>query len=321
MRIANGSHGSKWMASFFFVAFVALVAAGCAKPVPYVTNVVVDADVRGCSPEAVGLSGGLDVAIIIDTSQSTRRPSGIDVDRDGRIPAFRGNSTIERGDSRLAAQIAALRPLIQSAAGLDIRFSVVTYAGASGVRTTGKSANSGTSSETQTRARLTKDTRRLNRVLDDVLSRGSNGTTVFFAGMQQGSRTLLANRSGGRRRVALFLSDASRPTGIVADTSILAGNPATRRAADPRMKKAAVLAKGQQIVFHTFGLSPESGAWRHHALGQIAGATGGSYHPVEDASSFYCHLVDALVPASPDREIDRAFARARRNSEVANRTE
>ncbi|HIF93185.1 MAG TPA: VWA domain-containing protein [Myxococcales bacterium] len=311
MRISSGS---KWMINFFLAA---LFASGCAKPVPYVTNVIVDVDVRGCSPETVGPIGGMDVAIIIDTSQSTRRPSGIDVNRDGKIPAFRGNSTAERGDSRLAAQIAALRPLVQSAAGRDIRFSVVTYSGASGVRTTGKSANSGTSSETRTRAKLTKDTLHLNRVFDEVLSRGSNGTTVFFAGMQQGARSLLASRVGGRRRIALFLSDDSRPTSIVADTSLLPGNPAVRSAADPRMKKVAILARQQKIVFHTFGLSPNSRTWRHHALGQIAGATGGNFHAVEDANSFYCHLAAALSPANSTSTIERAFARAGRSTTVA----
>jgi hypothetical protein len=320
IRAARSRQSQRWKLALGGLILTAAVGLGCAKPVPHVTNVVVDADVQGCTLGSGRLVGGLDVAIIIDTSQSTRRPSGIDVDRDGRIPPFHGNSSIERGDSRLAAQIAALRPLVEIAADHDIRFSVVTYAGASGVRLTGKSANSGTSSETQTRASLTRNTRYLKRVFDDVLARGSNGSTVFFAGMQQGSRTLVNSRVGGRRRVALLLSDASRPTGSAAGASILPGSPATKNAADPRMKNVAVLARERQIVFHTFGLSPDSGTWRHRALGQIAGATGGTYHAVEDPNSLYCHLVDSLAPNGPTAEIERAFARAREHT-MATRTD
>ena len=61
-----------------------LIAVGCATPTPVVTNLVLDSDVRGCSPEGLDGLKELDVALVIDTSMSTRRPSGLDIDGDGR---------------------------------------------------------------------------------------------------------------------------------------------------------------------------------------------------------------------------------------------
>jgi hypothetical protein len=62
------------------------------------------------------------------------------------------------------------------------------------------------------------------------------------------------------------------------------------------MKFAATVARKRNIVFHTFGLSPNSRRWRDESLGQIPGATGGTYHPIEDPRELHCHLADALLP-------------------------
>jgi hypothetical protein len=296
-------------AAFAVIPTIMLAMIGCAAPVVPASNVVVDMDVRDCSPGIFDALGPLDVAIVIDTSQSTRRPTGFDIDRDGWIRGFRRHDAVDRNDSRLAAEIAAVRSLLRSAEGRDIRFSIVTFAGTTIERTVGRSQLLGSNRDSKVRAGLTDDISELDSVLTDVFEKGSDGKTIFSAGMQRATRSLMASRSQiegqARRRVVLFMSDARRPNSVDAGGSI--------EDLDPRMKRAAVLAHKHQIVFNTFGLSPESSQWREQALGQIAGATGGTYHPIEDPRQLYCHLASSLLPPylQEQRKWQRAFARYR----------
>jgi len=289
----------------------AIVATGlgCAASMPIVTNVVRDADVQGCSLEVLDQLVGLDVAIVIDTSLSTRRPSGIDVDGDGRISKFRRNPTFDRGDSRLAATIDGLRPLMRNAAEHDVRFSVVTFAGPNVSPILAENSLANTRSDSKVYSQLTTNTQQLDRALTEVLNRGSTGTSVFYAGMRRGFHTLTRETSEGRRRMVLLLSDGPRPTGNDPSGVDASGGLIFR---DPRLKSAALMARERQVVFHTFGLSRESNSWRYQPLGRIAGATGGDYHAVEDPHLFYCHLAQALAPPSSESDWERMFARVKR---------
>ncbi len=273
------------------MAVVLTVALGCAAPIPVVTNVVHDSDVRDCSPKRLEGLAGLDVAIVIDRSLSTRRPSGLDVDGDGRVHDFKRNSTFDRGDSRLAAMLEGVRALLQNAEGRDIRFSLMTFSGPTADRPAEETPLVGSGTESKLYADLSRNTPRLERVLSDMLSHGSQGTSVFYAGMRRGTHVLTARPNSGRRRVVLFLADGPRTTGIP-PTGINAGGELIFR--DPRMKTAAIMARKRKVVFHTFGFSQDAGNWRQKPLGQIAGATGGNYHAVEDPSQLYCHLAQAL---------------------------
>jgi hypothetical protein len=288
------------------VALVAAGAIGCAAPKDPATNVVAEVDARACSSDSLDSLGSLDVAIVIDTSQSTRRPSGVDIDQDGRIYTFDRSHAVHHGDTWLAAQIAAVRPLIRNAEGRDIRFSIVTFAGSTIPRTVGGSQLVGSIRDSKMRAALTSDTRELESVLNEVFEAGSDGKTIFSAGMNRATRSLIAPRSDRRRRIVLLMSDSSRPNSV--DT---AGDI---KELDPRMKNAAVVAQLHEVVFHTFGLSKESRSWRGRPLGQIAGATGGTYHPVEDPRQLYCHLVSALPPSYrlEQRGWQDAFAKYRK---------
>jgi len=230
----------------------------------------------------------------------------VDIDRDGQIYTFDRSHAVHHGDSWLAAQIAALRPLIEDAQGRDIRFSIVTFAGSTIPRTVGGSQLVGSIRDSRMRTELTSDAHALNSVLSDVFKAGSDGKTIFSAGMNRATRSLIAPRNEDRRRIVLFMSDAARPNSV--DTS------GDIKELDPRMKNAAVLAQHHDVVIHTFGLSKESRSWRDRPLGQIAGATGGTFHPVEDPRQLYCHLVSAL-PSSyrqEQRGWQDAFARYRR---------
>ena len=305
------SAGSLWVAVATGIGlFASLSQFGCAAPVRLVTNVVHDSDVQGCSRGTLESRRALDVAVVIDTSLSTRRPAGIDVDRDGRVGPFTRNSTYDRPDSRLAAEIAALRPLLRNAAGQDIRFAIVTYSGASSSRSVGKSSYGATATDSRLKVALTRDSRKLDRVLDEVLTHGSSGSTVFYGGMIRAFRALRTKVGVGRRQIVLFIADAPRPTLIDSDDDL--------SHFDPRMKNAAIRARDQKVIFHTFGLSPDADSWRHTALGQIAGATGGNYHAVQDPSLFYCHLASAVAPPSTKTAWERVFAR-RKGSDAGQR--
>lgn len=273
-----------------------LFANGCAAPMDLgggpgrgpETNVVYDADIRDCSPSIFDSLDPLDVAIVIDISESTRRPTGFDIDGDGAIHRFQRRRAVDRGDSRLAAQIAALRPLVRIAEDHDIRFSIITFSGSRVSHTTGKSQLHGSARDSRVRINLTRRVPSLDFVLLEVLERGSDGTTVFSAGMRRAILSLLGPRDGTRRKIALFMSDSPQPN------TLDAGGKAS--SFDPRMKNAAVRARRHDIVFHTFGLSSESELWHDKTLGQIAGATGGNYHPIENPEMLYCHLAYALSP-------------------------
>ena len=316
MAVANagGSAGVKAGAKASLFAGVMAIAAGCAAPVPIVTNVVRDADVRGCSPKSLERLAGLDVAIVIDTSLSTRRPSGIDVDGDGVISRFRRNPTFDRGDSRLAVMVDAIRPLLRNAAEHDIRFSIVSFSGPTDDPPISGSPLVGTGSESKLYAKLSKSTPELERALTEVLAGGSQGTSVFYAGMHLGSHSLTSSTNGARRRVVLFLADGPRPTGMAPTGVDGSGNLIFR---DSRMKTAALMARERNVVFHTFGLSHGAGLWRHQPLGQIAGATGGNYHAVEDPSELYCHLAHSLMPPSSESDWERMFTRVKREQAAA----
>jgi hypothetical protein len=87
------------------------------------------------------------------------------------------------------------------------------------------------------------------------------------------------------------------------------------------MKSATVVAQRNRIVFNTFGLSPDASQWRDQALGQIAGATGGTYHPIEDPRQLYCHLASSLLPAylQEQRKWQGAFARYRERQAISSK--
>jgi hypothetical protein len=286
-------------------AVVVLTLIGCAAPNSRLANVVGDTDVGACDLGVFDALGRLDVAIVIDTSQSTRRPTEFDIDRDGFTYKFQRNTAIDRGDSWLAAEIAGARSLIRKAQGHDIRFSIITFAGPNVQRTVGLSQLNGSRRDSRMRIKLTDDAEKLDSTLTAVFEAGSDGKTIFFGGMQRAIRSLVQSRDPTRRKVVLFMSDAGRPNGLQFNGDLLK--------IDPRMKFAATVARNHGIVFHTFGLSPDSRRWRDESLGQIPGATGGTYHPIEDPRQLHCHLADALLPTYQQEQLgwQRMFTRYR----------
>ena len=309
--------GRQFVAAFDgVVAIVICSLLGCAAPIVPAPNVVADREVRGCRNKIESGVGPLDVAIALDISQSTGRPTGFDIDQNGIVRPFQGISELDRGDSRLAAMVAGIRRLFRNAKGRDIRFSLVTFAGPSTEKTVGRTQTVGSIRDSRLRVPLTTNRARLDGALTNVLERGSEGRTLFAAGMRRATRSLISSPREPRRKIVLFLSDSWRPNGLDSGGSI--------EDVDPRMASAAIIAQRNNVVIHTFGLSPKAKLWRRQALGQIAGATGGTYHPIDDPGELYCHLVSALVP--PIRITDdgwrEAFARYRtQEASTSNKTD
>ena len=73
----------------------------------------------------------------------------------------------------------------------DIRFSIVTFSGPNVARTVGQTQLTGSVRDSRIRAELTGNLRELDSVLTDVHEEGSDGKTIFFAGMQRATRSLL----------------------------------------------------------------------------------------------------------------------------------
>ncbi len=310
----------------FLLGMAAAFLSGCATREPPVSFVVGDRDVEGCSDDSFRNVGRLDVAVVIDTSQSTRQATTASFStrtRRRRIDSSGGVAPVSfpapdrsvgrASESRLEAEIRALRLLIERALDYDVRFAIVTYSGPSvpwpyaGSRLVGSMRNS------RLRTPLTRNDRLLDAALDRILEGGSEGTTIFYSGMRRATRVLATSRSRSRRKVALFISDSPR--------NISPGITGNVRSGDPRLKIAAIKAREHEIAFHTFGLSPDSEAWRRRTLGRIAGATGGRYHAVVDSDLLYCHLAYALQRPGSIVVRRGVFARMEPENERAGRGE
>lgn len=283
---------------------------GCAAPPLAATNVVFDEDVRDCAWRAGEVLGAIDVAIVLDTSQSTGRPAGIDLDGDGVVQDTDFDRGRVRGDSRLAAQVEAARTLVRRSAGEDVRFSIVTYSGPGTTHTAGRTNLVGSGRDSSVLVPLTSDRAALDAALEALLAEGADGTTIFYAGMRRATRELtldVERDDRWRRKLVLLISDSPEPTGLASDGKSMN--------VDWRMKHAAVKARRQGVVIHTFGLSPDSPEWRRRPLGRIAGATGGDYHPVEDPRRLACHLTTSIQPTRRAVQRMRAYAESAESAE------
>ncbi len=293
-----------------------LMGEGCAAPPGGLEIEVADDDLLECSHDAVSRLRGLDVALVVDTSMSTRRPSGIDIDGDGTVGSIRNNIMTDRHDTLLALQTDAARSLLAAAEGADVRFSLVTYAGPSAAPALRPDSRVVSNVQANIRAPLGSDRATLEAELDAIDARGGNGTTSFYAGMRRANRSLLeiqptttesddrdekaeggegdrgvedtaSERAAKRRRLMLFMSDSKGP--------VLRWPDGTSSEMDANVQLAAREAREYGITINSFAISEDAGLWRYETIGRIAGSTGGRFHMVEDPHALYCHLASALI--------------------------
>ncbi len=125
----------------------------------------------------------IDVVFLIDISGSTKYWAGFDVDQDGARPMF--GLAKDKDDNILAAEIAAVRSMIQSFDPRTTRVGLVSFSGGAS-----KSADSATVD-----APLTADYARVERALENILSAGPWGATNMRAGLRLAGIEVVAGRS------------------------------------------------------------------------------------------------------------------------------
>jgi len=278
------------------LATTLLLTACAGTPAPHLDELPVR------SSEACGISWkddavAADVALVIDTSQSTARPAGTDVDEDGVVGRFTRSVMTDPGDSILAAQISATRSLLRSGLPPAARFSLVTYAGRTRFPTREPPLRLVSSDAGSVRVGLTDELRALETSLDRVLARGSRGNTDFAAALQLALRALerAPDAETGRRRLVLLLSDSPDPVVAVPND---AWTTSTQRLAypSPRLARLARRALRSGVPVHTFGLGDAARSERPHALDSLARVTGGAFRAVDDPAELHCAMLAALVP-------------------------
>jgi len=159
-----------------------------------------------------------DIMFVIDTSDSTSAPSGADVDNDGKT-GQRGPSLLsvlgkilplpnsDSGDSVLAAEVEAVRVLLDQLDPRTTRVGVIRFSGDNNVMT----------HDAYTQVPLTSEYRKVSRGLDEILDMGPQGytnmaTAVNLATVELlGTRSAYSERRPGARRIIIFLTDG-RPT-------------------------------------------------------------------------------------------------------------
>ncbi len=173
----------------------------------------------GSALATFGSLQAFDLVFVLDISESTSAPSGADIDGDGQVGARRGGKfgTIfgtvlplpnsDRGDSVLAAEIAAVRTLLDQLDPRTTRVGVVAFSG----------DDDPINLDAFTQVALTTDYRRVQKGLDELFDQGPWGKTNMGAGVRLAAAELLGTRSAvseprkDARRVLLLLTDG-RPT-------------------------------------------------------------------------------------------------------------
>jgi hypothetical protein len=229
----------------------------------------------------------LDVVLVLDVSDSTREPSGADVNgngvvgehRGGGVGAFLGLGSNDPGDSILAAEVAAARRLVERLDPRSTRIGIVTFAGEPPVE--GFLVIGDVAPPAVTEVPLTGDYVEVQRGLDRIFERGPYGMTHMAAGVDQATVELLGLRGAFSERdpesdkVVLFLTDGqpTLPYGIEFEQ----GNTRAVLRAAERARKA-------RVRVYTFGIG-EDALEGPLAIVRLADITEGSFTPVRDPAA------------------------------------
>lgn len=170
------------------------------------------------SGKALALFGeyqAFDIVFVLDTSESTAAPSGADIDGDGDVGERRGEKYLsifgkllplpnsDRGDSILAAEVAAVETMIEQLDPRTTRVGIIAFSGDHDALTR----------DAYTEVPLTTDYHKVQRGLNNVLDRGPRGLTNMVSAVNLASIELMGMQSAfsekreGARRVMMFLTD------------------------------------------------------------------------------------------------------------------
>ena len=156
-----------------------------------------------------------DIVFVIDTSESTSAPSGAAVDGDGQVGERRGGRylgifgkllplpTSDKGDSVLAAEVAAVRVMLEQLDPRTTRVGIVAFAGDQDPFTP----------DAYTMVPLTTDYARARAGLQDILSDGPRGMTNIASAVTLATVELMGTPSAysevrpNAKRSMMFLTD------------------------------------------------------------------------------------------------------------------
>jgi hypothetical protein len=240
-----------------------------------------------------------DVAIVLDTSQSTDEPTGADINGNGiigtrhlgRLDSLFGNRKDDPGDSILAAEVAAARQLLR---GLDPRTTRVTLVTFSG----GYGSAFGTSRAIEpavTHTPLTHDFAQVEAALERILESGGVGQTNFAAGVRFGAVELngltgaISDPREGSSKLMFFFTDGepTEPHGVDAQTDNYLA-----------VTREATRARDLGVRVHSFAIGPLA-VTRPIATVSMADITGGYFTPVRHPGEL-SEIIDAVGFASLD---------------------
>ncbi len=256
-----------------------------------------------------------DVVFLLDTSRSTNQMSGTDVDGDGLVgqDVVRGRrGSSDPGDSILAAEVAAVRKLLDGLDPRHTRVALVTFAGEP--RRSGPSFFKGNARASAiTQQPLTADYESLEGALDRVLRRRGEGMTNLAAGIEHATAELvglpgsLSETNPISEKIVVLLTDAqpSQPRDpVLQDENLDAAVEAASRA------------ELWGVRIHTFALGPE-GAARPLAAVEVADRTHGEFNRVRVAGDL-ADVVKTLVQRADLQEVSvRNVSSGEAASEVA----
>ncbi len=163
------------------------------------------AEVEGAATAISSNLAPIDLYLVVDSSGSTARCVGFDLDDDMLLGADTSSGCTDLGDSVLAAELAALRGLVASVDGLDARVALVEF---SAVLPNPQPGEQGRIRLVQP---LTGDLALVRAGLDAVLAAGSRGATDYAGAIDTVLAEVLAHGDRNRESLCFFLTDG-KPT-------------------------------------------------------------------------------------------------------------
>jgi hypothetical protein len=253
----------------------------------------IGAFVAGRALAPMGEYRAIDVAFVIDTSQSTADPTGVDVNGNGVVGEHRFGpfGITDPGDSILAAEVAAARYFVRHLDPRSTRVALITFAGeppdqGGGMIVFGRRS----SPPAVTEVALTTNFEDVEEALERVLTRGPQGATHMAAGADQAIIELLGLRGSvsesrpDAEKLAIFLTDG-QPT--------LPYGAMFPRDNTRAVIRAAGRADKAQVRFHTFGIGDQA-LDGPVGIVELARRTGGEFTPVRHPGD----LVDVISEVS-----------------------
>ena len=236
-------------------------------------------------------TGRFDLFLVLDTSESTNQPSGVDVDGDGDLgvaaPEVDKRST-DPGDSILAAEVAAAERVVDGLDPKRTRVGVVTFSGEPVLQSVRDLERPPVLRAALTQEPLTSDYRRVRDALYELSRSVPYGMTHMAAGIDLATLELLglAGSVGSpdpdSTKMILFFTDGQPTLPYLASEYRNVG--AVQVAAD-RARRAGVR-------IHAFAMGPEALEGPVAAV-EMAAITEGLFTPVPDPGRL-SEFVDAM---------------------------